>query len=102
MGCFLESLSMMLLTIPLFFPVIVGLGFDPVWFGVIVVMAVEIGLITPPLGMNLFVLRTVVRDVPLATLYKGALPFVVADIIRLAVLAAFPAISLVLPGLLFD
>ncbi len=102
MGCFLESLSMMLLTIPLFFPVIVGLGFDPVWFGVIVVMAVEIGLITPPLGMNLFVLRTVVRAVPLATLYKGALPFVVADIIRLAVLAAFPAISLVLPGLLFD
>lgn len=101
LGCFLESLSMMLLTIPLFFPVVIGLGFDPVWFGIIVVMAVEIGLITPPLGMNLFVLKSVISDVKLITLYKGALPFVAVDVIRLTLLALFPAISLILPNLLF-
>lgn len=101
LGCVLESLSMMLLTIPLFFPVVTGLGYDPVWFGIIVVMVVEIGLITPPFGMNLFVLRSVVPDVPLMTLYRGVLPFVAADLLRLALLAAFPAISLLLPNLLF-
>jgi len=102
LGCVLESLSMMLLTIPLFFPVVTGLGYDPVWFGIIVVMVVEIGLITPPFGMNLFVLRSVVPDVPLTTLYRGVLPFAVADLFRLLLLAVFPAISLLLPGLLFN
>ncbi|WP_339949751.1 TRAP transporter large permease [uncultured Albimonas sp.] len=101
MGCVLESLSMMLLTVPLFFPIVTGLGFDPVWFGIVVVMAVEIGLITPPLGMNLFVMRTVVRDVPLWTLYRGVAPFVAADVLRLILLAAIPGISLLLPELLF-
>lgn len=101
LGCVLESLSMMLLTVPLFFPIVTGLGFDPVWFGIVVVMAVEIGLITPPLGMNLFVMRTVVRDVPLWTLFRGVAPFVAVDVLRLLLLAAVPGISLWLPELLF-
>lgn len=101
LGCVLESLSMMLLTIPLFFPVVMGLGYDPVWFGIIVVMVVEIGLITPPFGMNLFVLRSVVPDVSLMTLYRGAVPFVVADLVRLVLIAAIPALALFLPDLLF-
>lgn len=69
------SLSMILLTVPLFFPIIVGLGHDPVWFGIVVVVAVEIGLITPPIGMNIFVLRSVVPDVSTATIYRGVYPF---------------------------
>ncbi|MCO5072272.1 MAG: TRAP transporter large permease [Rhizobiaceae bacterium] len=102
LGCVLESLSMMLLTIPLFFPIVIGLGYDPVWFGIIVVMVVEIGLITPPFGMNLFVLRAVIPDVPLLTLYRGAMPFVVMDLLRLILLVTVPAITLFLPNLIFD
>jgi tripartite ATP-independent transporter DctM subunit len=101
LGCVLESLTMMLLTLPLFFPVIVNLGFDPVWFGIVVVMVVELGLITPPVGMNLFVLRAVVPDVPIARIYRGIVPFIVADFIRIGLILLFPAIALFLPNLLF-
>jgi tripartite ATP-independent transporter DctM subunit len=97
LGMAMESLSMMLLTVPIFFPLVTALGFDPVWFGVIVVCVIEISLITPPVGMNLFVLRSVAPEVPTAAIWRGVLPFVGADVLRMAVLIAFPAISLWLP-----
>ena len=92
---------MILLTVPVFFPLVVHLGFDPLWFGIIVVVVVEIGLISPPVGMNIFVLRTLLPHVPTGTIFAGVTPFMIADVIRLAILVAFPAISLWLPKLLF-
>ncbi len=98
LGMVMEELTMVLLTIPVFFPIITGLGFDPVWFGVLIVTIVEIGMISPPVGMNLFVLNSLLPDVKLTTIFKGVWPFVVADIVRLGILIAFPAISLWLPS----
>jgi tripartite ATP-independent transporter DctM subunit len=98
LGTAMEELSMVLLTVPVFFPLVVHLGFDPVWFGIIIVIIVEIGLISPPVGMNMFVLRTLIPHVSLATIYRGVMPFMWADVIRLAILVAFPIISLLLPG----
>jgi TRAP-type C4-dicarboxylate transport system permease large subunit len=100
LGTAMESLSMMLLTVPLFFPLVTALGFDPVWFGIIVVCVIEISLITPPIGMNIFVLSSVLPDVPTTTIWRGVMPFVAADILRMGVLIAFPALSLYLPQLL--
>jgi tripartite ATP-independent transporter DctM subunit len=97
LGMAMESLSMMLLTVPIFFPLVTALGFDPVWFGVIVVCVIEISLITPPVGMNLFVLRSVVPGIATSAIWRGVLPFVGADVLRMGVLIAFPAISLWLP-----
>ena len=96
LGCVLESMSMILLTVPMFYPVVAHLGFDLVWFGIIVVVVTEISLITPPVGLNVFVLRGVLPDIPTATVFRGVLPFVGADIVRLALLVLFPAISLYL------
>ncbi len=98
LGMVMEELAIVLLTIPVFFPVITGLGFDPVWFGILIVTIVEIGMISPPVGLNLFVLSSLLPKVSLNTIYRGVWPFVVADIGRLAILIAFPAISLWLPG----
>jgi tripartite ATP-independent transporter DctM subunit len=106
-GCVMDSLSMILLTIPIFFPIVSVLDFGlpaeemAIWFGVIVLITVEVGLITPPVGMNLFVINSMARDVPLAVTYGGALPFVVSDLIRVAVLVAFPAVTLGLVRLLY-
>jgi tripartite ATP-independent transporter DctM subunit len=100
LGTAMEELSMILLTVPVFFPLVVHLGFDPIWFGVLVVVVVEIGLISPPVGMNLFVLNALLPGVPTSTLFRGVLPFFVADVIRLGILIAFPAISLWLPSLM--
>ena len=97
MGCALDSLAMILLSIPIFFPVVSNLGFDPVWFGVIVVMVVELGLITPPIGMNVFIIKGMVPDVPLGAIYLGVLPFVLAQILLIAILVALPALALWLP-----
>lgn len=101
LGTAMEELSMILLTVPVFFPLVTHLGFDPVWFGIIVVVVVEIGLISPPVGMNIFVLRTLLPNVSISTIFRGVTPFLVADIIRLAILVAFPALSLYIPKLLF-
>lgn len=101
LGTVLESLSMILLTVPIFFPIVLALGYDPVWFGILVVMVVEIGLITPPIGVNLFVIRSVMPDIPMMTVVRGVIPFVVADILRILLIAAVPALSLWLPNLLF-
>src|SRR5439155_1289601 len=100
LGTAMEELSMVLLTMPVFFPVIVQLGFDPVWFGIIIVCVVEIGLISPPVGMNMFVLKTLLPEVSTGTVFSGVMPFMWADVIRLAILVAFPAISLWLPSLM--
>jgi tripartite ATP-independent transporter DctM subunit len=97
LGMAMESLSMMLLTVPIFFPLVTSLGFDPIWFGIIVVCVIEISLITPPVGMNIFVLSSVVPSIPTAAIWRGVLPFVAADVVRMGVLIAFPALSLFLP-----
>ncbi|MBK6862834.1 MAG: TRAP transporter large permease [Ideonella sp.] len=96
LGCVLESMSMILLTVPIFYPVVQHLGFDLIWFGILVVVVTEISLITPPVGLNVFVLRTVLPDIPTGTVFRGVLPFIGADVVRLALLVAFPAITLYL------
>jgi C4-dicarboxylate transporter, DctM subunit len=100
LGTAMEELSMILLTVPVFFPLVVSMGLDPIWFGVLIVVVVEIGLISPPVGMNLFVLNTLLPQVPTRTIFYGVLPFMAADCVRLAILIAFPVISLYLPGLM--
>jgi tripartite ATP-independent transporter DctM subunit len=100
LGTAMEELSMVLLTMPVFFPVIVHLGLDPVWFGIVIVCVVEIGLISPPVGMNMFVLKSLLPHVSTGTVFRGVMPFMWADVIRLALLVAFPIISLWLPGLM--
>ena len=90
LGTAMEELSMILLTVPVFFPVIVSLGLDPVWFGILIVVVVEIGLISPPVGMNLFVINALLPHVPTPTLFRGVMPFVVADVVRLSILIAVP------------
>ena len=98
LGCVFESLSMLLLTVPIFFPLVRDLGFDPVWFGIVVVVVTEISLITPPVGLNVFILKGVVGDVSTGTIFRGVTPFWIADIIRLALLVAVPAVVLFLPA----
>ncbi len=100
LGTAMEELSMILLTVPVFFPLIVALGLDPIWFGVLIVVVVEIGLISPPVGMNLFILNTLLPQVPTRTIFLGVLPFMAADCVRLAILISFPIISLYLPSLM--
>jgi C4-dicarboxylate transporter DctM subunit len=100
LGTAMEELSMILLTVPLFFPLIVHLGLDPIWFGILIVCVVEIGLISPPVGMNLFVLSTLLPQVPTSTVFRGVMPFMAVDCLRLAILIAFPIISLWLPSMM--
>ena len=100
LGTAMEELSMILLTVPVLFPLIVHLGIDPIWFGVLVVVIVEIGLISPPVGMNLFVLKTLLPQVSTGTVFRGVVPFLAADCVRLAILIAFPILSLWLPGMM--
>ena len=97
LGCFMDALAMILLTVPIFFPIVVNLGFDPVWFGIIVVMVVELGLITPPIGMNVFVIKGMAQHVPLQTIYRGVIPFVLAQILLVILVFLFPQIALWLP-----
>lgn len=98
LGAAMDELAMILLTVPIVFPVMTGLGFDPIWFGVIIVMTVTLGMICPPVGMNVFVINSIARDVSLVAIYRGVGPFIVTDILRLAILCAVPWIALVLPN----
>lgn len=100
LGTVMEELTMVLLTIPLFFPVITALGYDPIWFGVLIVMVVQIGLISPPVGMNMFVLNALLPGVGLGAIYRGCWPFVAVLVLMLAALIAFPSLSLWLPSLM--
>jgi C4-dicarboxylate transporter, DctM subunit len=98
LGCLMDAMAMIILTVPIIFPVVTQLGFDPIWFGVIVVMTVELGLIHPPVGMNVFVIKSVVPDVTFSSIFRGVLPFIATDILRLIILIAFPVIALWLPS----
>jgi C4-dicarboxylate transporter DctM subunit len=98
LGCLMDAMAMIILTVPIIYPIVIGLGFDPIWFGIIIVMTVELGLIHPPVGMNVFVIKSVVKDVSFSTIFKGVIPFVITDLIRLLILIAFPMIALWLPG----
>ncbi|MCB1336065.1 MAG: TRAP transporter large permease [Maritimibacter sp.] len=102
LGMFLDGLAMLVITIPIYFPVIVALGYDPIWFGVVAVIAIEMGMITPPVGLNVFVVRNVAQDVSLATVFRGVMPFLVAMILCLALIIAIPGIALIVPNSMFQ
>jgi tripartite ATP-independent transporter DctM subunit len=94
LGCVMDSMAIILIFVPLFAPIVVAQGFDLVWFGIIVIVVTEIALVTPPVGMNVFVLKAVLPDVPVIRIFKGLVPFIAVDVVRLALLVAFPAITL--------
>ena len=98
LGTLMDALAMIILTVPIVFPVIKALGFDPIWFGIIIVMVAELGLIHPPVGMNIFVIKSVVEDVKISTIFYGVLPFIITDLLRLILLIAFPILALWLPS----
>jgi len=99
-GCFMDALAMIMLTIPIFFPVVKALGFDPIWFGVVIVLITEMGVITPPVGINVYVVYGIAKDVPLESIFKGVLPMLVALLVCNLILLAFPQIALFLPNLM--
>ncbi|HUU40960.1 MAG TPA: TRAP transporter large permease [Desulfatiglandales bacterium] len=99
-GCFIDALALIMLTVPIFYPVITHLGYDPLWFGVIIVLVTQIGVITPPVGINVYVVSGVARDVPLNIIFKGVVPLLIALIIGTLLLIPFPQIALFLPGLM--
>ena len=101
LGCVFESMSMILLTVPIFAPLVHSLGFDLIWFGILVVVVTEISLITPPIGLNVFVLKGVIKDVPVSTIFKGVTPFWIVDIIRLGLIAFIPSLALFLPSMMY-
>ncbi len=100
LGCFIDTMAMVLLTVPVFVPLIKSLGYDPIWFGVIIVLVVEMALITPPVGMNVYVISGIVKDVPMEVIFKAIMPFVVVELIMIGILIAFPQIALFLPTML--
>ncbi len=100
LGCLMDAMAMIILTVPIVFPVIKQLGFDPIWFGVIIVMTVELGLIHPPVGMNVFVIKSVVGELKFSTIFRGVAPFIVTDLLRLALLVALPILATWLPSVL--
>ena len=99
-GCFIDALALILLTIPIFYPVIMELGYDPVWFGVMVVVITQMGVITPPVGVNVYVVSGIERDIPLPVIFKGALPFLGMLVVSALLLMLFPQLALFLPRLL--
>jgi TRAP-type C4-dicarboxylate transport system permease large subunit len=99
LGCVMDSMAIVLLTIPVFFPLIIRLGFDPIWFGILVVRVTEMGLITPPVGLNVFIIRGI-SGVPIGTIFRGVVPHLIADALQVAALIMFPQISLFLPSLM--
>ena len=100
MGCLMDSLAMIMLTIPIFYPVVTTLGFDPIWFGVIIVVVTEMGVITPPVGINVYVVAGVARDIPLHIIFKGAMHLLMAQLATALLLILFPQIALFLPSLM--
>jgi TRAP-type C4-dicarboxylate transport system permease large subunit len=98
LGCLMDALAIVILTVPIIFPLIKEMGFDPIWFGIIIVMTVELGLIHPPVGMNIFVIKSVLEDIKISTIFVGVIPFIITDIIRLIILVIFPALATWLPS----
>ena len=101
LGCFMEALSMMLVTVPIVFPLIVRLGFDPIWFGIIILLGQEMAMISPPVGLNVYVMYAVAKDVPMYTIFRGITPFVLGLLVCFAILILFPQIALVLPNMMW-
>jgi tripartite ATP-independent transporter DctM subunit len=101
LGCFIDSLALIIMTLPIFFPLIIELGFDPIWFGIVIVLDVGMGIITPPVAINVFVVSSVAKDIPVETIFKGIWPFVIALLTCSGLLIAFPQIALWLPNLLW-
>lgn len=99
-GCFMDSLAMIMLTVPIFFPVVQALGFDPIWFGVVIVLVTEMGVITPPVGINVYVVHGIAKDVPLETIFRGVFPYLLALLACTGILLIFPQLALFLPGLI--
>jgi TRAP-type C4-dicarboxylate transport system permease large subunit len=101
MGCFLEGIGMVLITVPVFLPLVVKFGYDPIWFSILVVIVVEVGLIHPPVGMNLFVIQAQAPDVKITSIYRGIVPFLIAPLVLIIFLFLFPSLALWLPKLLY-
>jgi tripartite ATP-independent transporter DctM subunit len=99
-GCFMDSMALVVLTVPVIYPVVVRLGFDPIWFGVIIVLVAEMGVITPPVGVNVYVIKGIAPEVPLERIFRGIFPFLVALVVNALILVAFPRLALILPGLI--
>jgi len=99
-GCFMDAMALVVLTVPVIFPVVMRLGFDPIWFGVIIVLISEMGVITPPVGVNVYVIKGIAPEIPLETIFKGIFPFLLAIVVSAALLIIFPQIALVLPNLI--
>ena len=99
-GCFMDALALITLTIPIIFPLVLTMGFDPIWFGVIIVLVTEMGVITPPVGVNVYVIKGIAKDVPLETIFKGIFPFLGALLVAVGILMAFPQIATFLPSLI--
>jgi tripartite ATP-independent transporter DctM subunit len=100
LGCFIESLAMIVLTIPIFYPIVIAIGWDPLWFGVLIVLVGGMGMITPPVGIGVYVIAGVVRDVPMGTVFRGIWPFLFVEVVFAALLIAFPQIATWLPSLM--
>lgn len=100
LGAIFDTIAAMVLTLPFVYPLVTGMGYDPIWWGVINIVVIELGMITPPIGINVYVLHGMARDLPLGIIFRGVIPFIFADLVRLIVLIAFPALSLWLPGVL--
>jgi TRAP-type C4-dicarboxylate transport system permease large subunit len=101
LGMFIEGLSMLVLTLPIVFPIVLQLGYDPIWFGVIIVIVLEMGLISPPVGVNCFVVRTIAPDVKLQTIFAGIMPFWAAMLVMILLLIAFPKLATFLPSAMY-
>ena len=99
-GCFIDALALITLTVPIFYPVVSALGYDPIWFGVIIVLVTQIGVITPPVGVNVYVVKGIAKDVPLYVIFRGVVPLLIALVFGTFLMIPFPQIALFLPGLM--
>ena len=100
LGSIFDTIAAMVITLPFIFPLVTEIGYHPIWWGIILVMTIEVGMITPPIGMNVFVLHGVARNIPLGTIFRGILPFFYADVLRILLIIFFPALALWLPAFL--
>ncbi len=102
LGCFMDSIAIVLIMTPFLYPIVQDLGYDLIWFGIVMVMVVEIGLMTPPFGINVFVINAMNPEIRLGQAFTGVMPFIAADVVRVALLISLPVLTLWLPGLLFN
>ena len=101
LGCFMSAMAMILITIPIFYPLVTALNFDPIWFGIVTVRVFEMAGVSPPYGLNLFVIKGVAKDVPIGTIYRGVIPFLIADMCHIALLVLVPQLATYLPSVMY-